>query len=285
MLAKTSVQVIPGRDTDLKIAAEVRRRLEPPWGTCLEQDYLEHSIFGNGNEIVYTMDACMDECYEMALFRKCGCRDVISMGLMTTKYADVIFCGDIKMGYDWLVKNMSCMYDVRENFVESCADEKCLHACKETTFFVTSSAAQWPQPLETIPFYYIYMKGTSTIHQSFLDEYDYSDQKPFNETDSEDLDRLFYFIRQRFTKLTLFFPSETYTEYADHIKTSPSQLLSQVGALLNFWTGITVLLFVELADCVLKMMNQWSQKRREDRLGRDKNTNIVVVSPSSKDEK
>ena len=279
MIAKTSVQVIPGRDTDLKIAAEVRERLVPPWGACRDQEYLTHGIFGNGNRIVYTHDACMDECYEIELKNSCNCRDVNAMGLMTAHYGHVIFCGDIKMGHEWLVKNMTCMYNIRERFDELCR-EKCANACKQTYFHVTSSAAQWPQPLETVPFYNIFIKNSNAIRKSFVEEFGYNDNNIFNQTNSTDLDNLFYFIRQRFTKVTLFFPSEVYKEFKDHIKTSFSQLISQVGSILNFWTGITVLLFVELVDCVLKMLSQWSQRRRQKEERSERSIVPVEVKPA-----
>ena len=117
-----------------------------------------------------------------------------------------------------------------------------------------------------------------------MEEFVYDDHNIFNQTNSTDLDNLFYFIRQRFTKVTLFFPSETYKEFKDHIKTSFSQLISQVGSILNFWTGITVLLFVELVDCVLKMLSQWSQRRqqKEERSERSIVTVEVKAAPSKK---
>ena len=123
--------------------------------------------------------------------------------------------------------------------------------------------SQWPQPLESVPFYRSYVKTESNILKSFQNEYGYNNETLFNETNTADLENLFYFIRQRFTKVKLYFPSETYRQLTDHIKTSFSQLISQVGSILNFWTGITVLLFVELADCILKMFNQWSQTKRQ----------------------
>ena len=184
------------------------------------------------------------------------------MGLMTSQYKDVKFCGDIKMGFDYLFKNMTCMFRIREQFVELCR-ERCAKACKQTIFRVTSSAAQWPQPLESVPFYTTFMKNESSILKSFWNEYGYGDNKIFNETKIEDLDNLFSFIRKSFTKIKLYFPSETYGKLTYHIKTSFSQLISQVGSILNFWAGITVLLFVELADCILKMFQQWSQTRRQ----------------------
>ena len=280
MIDKTSVQVIPGRDTDLKIAAEVRERLVPQWGNCRDQEYLTDGMFGNGNRIVYTYDACMDECYEIELKNSCNCRDVTSMGLMAIQYEHVSFCGDIKMGHEWLVGNMTCMYYVREHFDEICRD-RCANACKQTYFTVTSSAAQWPQPLETIPFYNSFIKHYTNIQKSFMEEFGYDDHNLFNLTNSTDVDNLFYFTRQRFTKVNLFFPSEIYTEFKDHIKTSFSQLVSQVGSILNFWAGITVLLFVELVDCVLKMFSQWSQIKQRKKEHTDGSVVPVEIKPAS----
>lgn len=259
LLDKTSVQVIPGRDTELKIAAEVRKRLLPPWGDCVDELYLQSAQFGSGKRVRYTLDACMDECYEIELHNVCSCKDVNSMGLMASVYESVNACGDIKMGYRWMVKNMTCMNNVRRNFVDVCR-VKCANACQQITFSVISSAAQWPEPMESIPFYKTYIKNMA-IQQSFFEEFQYDkENKRFNESSHSDLENLFYFIRQRFTKVKIYFPSETYREYADHTKTSSAQLLSQVGAILNFWTGITVLLFVELADCFLKISNQLTQR-------------------------
>ncbi len=258
LLEKTSMQVIPGRDTDLKIAVEARRRLEPPWGDCVDLDFLQYARFGHGDKVVYTYDACMDECYEMRLRESCGCKDVHSMGLMASQYQKVPYCGDIKMGYDWLVLNMSCMSLVRNDFVELCR-ERCGNSCRQVTFDVTSSAAQWPEPLEALPFYRSHINNTA-IEQTFLDEFYSGNKSNFNENNDKDLDQLFYFIRQRFTKVRIFFPSDTYREFEDHKKASSSQLMSQVGAILNFWAGITVLLFVEVADCFLKICHQLTQR-------------------------
>ena len=113
-----------------------------------------------------------------------------------------------------------------------------------------------------------------------MEEFDYNDHNIFNQTNSTDVDNLFYFIRQRFTKVTLFFPGETYKEYKDHIKTSFSQLISQVGSILNFWTGITVLLFVELVDCVLKMLSQWSQRRQQKEERPERSIVPIEVKPA-----
>ncbi len=262
-MAQSSYQVIMGRDTDIKVKVQTRGRLTQPWGNCVRQEYLDHAVSRSGKPITYTKDACLDECYEIQLKQTCGCRDITTMGLMDTRYSDVIYCGDIKMGLEYLIRNMTCMTNIRNTFEMIC-QKNCPVECKTIEFSLTSSDAQWPDPVQTASFYRSFMEGNA-IQDTFLEMYGYNTSNMFNETSPLHLYNLYKFILKHFTKVNIFFPSDTYFVLEENAKSTFSQAISQVASILNFWTGVTVLVFVEIVDCILKICHQsgclgWNKK-------------------------
>ncbi len=206
------------------------------------------------------------------------------MGLMDSQYSDITYCGDIEMGLEYLIKNMTCMTNIRNTFESICL-ETCPVECKTDEFSLTSSDAQWPDPMQATSFYRSFIEGTS-VEDSFFEIYDYSTNNMFNESSPLHLNNLYTFILRHFTKVNIFFPSDTYFVLEENAKSTFSQVLSQVASILNFWTGVTVLVFVEMLDCLLNICHQSGCLGREHReiTGKEKSNkkaDVEVSSPNS----
>ena len=89
------------------------------------------------------------------------------------------------------------------------------------------------------------------------------------------------FISENFAKLK--FPLDTlfYMEYKEVPLHSLSSLTGTLGGGLNLWTGITVLVFVEITETVMRILKGIGARYKENR---NENTNPKSVSTSTEND-
>ena len=126
---------------------------------------------------------------------------------------------------------------------------KCKHSCSEIKYTKEVSYTKWPLPHQYPSFYRKLIRSKSYASR-FAPEGENLTKRGFTDFSSKkDL------FNENFVKINFEIDEGTYLEFQEIPKYTLSSFLGTLGGVLNLWTGITVVVVVEIIEVVVNMIN------------------------------
>ena len=268
MLRRDALFLPPGSYMDVTLQIEQHNRLKSPYGSC-KKPFTKVP----GTDWQYTVDACVSVCLEELIASDCECRDLFTLNLLEDKYSNLSYCSDPNRDVDSLLWHTRCAQYVRDNHTDRCTRE-CPNPCLETQYRIQLSQAAWPpNPFHTI-FYDDYVRNRDY-------EWRYRRvQEIMNTTDQDwSLKRLGAMLQvsRNFLHSDVYLGGTTYINYTDTEHTTPEAFLSQLGGVLNLFSGITIVIFIEFIDFLLRLCFNFGEPSSNKNGTRVRNTQATDV--------
>ena len=251
----------PGMHTDIKYRIHEYKTLPAPYGDCVSDENVDMSRYPDFSwqgKIKYTQRACMVLCNTYGIRDKCECTNVDSSHGLVEATEQYPYCANASLPIEELVRYEGCLYDYSVAIMGKCQRE-CQTACYWRDFDQEVSSANWPQNAFHEAFYEKYVTN-GTFKPKFA-ETEKSVSKnntgcncqngPNDEILKADL------ITSNFLKLSTHLENFRVGLMEDTPKYNFASLLSQLGGLLNLWSGITVYLLVELLELGIRLGIAW----------------------------
>ena len=256
------IYMMAGEWYKIHVKQEQRTRLRPPWGECYKMV--------NGTVYEYTFDkrrytfhGCVSVCIEYHITKDCGCKDVNLMSLFledeTEEFKRMNYCQDIKiqgLNGSAYFDQFYCTELYRGLRTENCT-KWCQLPCKEMRYRTTTSQSKWPNRQSHDAFYTEYIKNR-IYENRFTSKVDWKRTPKLVEK----------LINENFLRASVYMGDSMYNQFVDKAAITPFSLLSQLGGALNLWSGITVIIVIEVIDLVVHII--------QDKLYPDKTTVIKV---------
>ena len=238
-----ALQLEPGRMAHIEVNQEVRGRLPAPYGDCKEE-----AAFGEVYEAKlqkgYTMRSCSSMCVERLIYEECHCKDTTMMDLFPEVYPElaeeVPYCNDIKLAADKFYEYSDCAKNFHSNALEQCA-QNCSFSCTETIYKTSLSNSGWPKDYDMKTFYYKFIYGRPYQHH-------FGDIGAWMMNPDSEL------VKTIFLRLAVFHGDYRINSFNTSAAISQTSFLSQLGGALNLWSGITIIVFMEIIDLAFQII-------------------------------
>ena len=242
------IYLMPGEWSRIQVKQEKRTRLAPPWGECYNE--VNGTLYNyTFNKRQYTLHGCLSVCIEHHMVEDCNCKDVNLMSLLledeTEEMKKLGYCQDIKLQalnhtayYDQYI----CAEISRGVRMDNCS-QWCQLPCEEMRYRTTTSHSRWPKTEALGVFYNQYINGR--VYQNRFPTREEWDASPRL---AESL------INENFLRASIYMGDYRYNMYVDKRAMTPSTLLSQLGGALNLWSGITVIIIIEVVDLIIHII-------------------------------
>ena len=244
----------PGKLTVSELAITRVDRLPTPYSErdCADIDNEEQIMLENRSFNLNYM-SCFGACTVRYVQDQCNCTDMNLLHnpeVETTKYG---YCTSINQPVKELFKKADCSERVKGAGALHCSKE-CKEPCKEIKYRLFTSYTRWPLPSQTGTFYTNFIKNKPFEYQYNHKEKIYERLAAGDDSVSES-DRFYALklIEDNFASVSVFSGSLYYTHLKDEPKLGIAALFSQLGGSLNLWSGITVLIFAEIIDLVIRL--------------------------------
>ncbi len=263
-----------GHHTDVSFRAKMIQRLGPPHGTCTEQVRMQapfaDSFVGRHK---HSSSGCMLVCETKRIRQICGCTDVdVSAGLFeaTTEFP---YCLNASLPLRQLIGNHKCIRQARYDAKIHCV-ETCLPSCNELEFDEKISSAPWPMEIfhENIYEKYIAKGRLARKFKPILESSGKDDRNSTEchcENKNERKRQRSELIRSNFLKITTRLNSFILTVYEDKAAYTTASFVSQLGGLLNLWSGITVYLAVEIVELIIRVCTHQLESKNKGKVEAD----------------
>ena len=251
----------PGMHTNIQYRLREYKSLPHPYGNCVSDEDIDMSKFPDFSwqgRIKYTQSACLRLCDTYSIREKCGCTNVDSSHGLVEATEEHPYCGNASLSIEELLRFEQCLYDQSVRIMAHCQQE-CQTACYRREFDQQVSSANWPLNAFHNPFYERYV--TNGVLKRRFSQAEISLSKNSigskNQSDLDDKIQKANLIKSNFLKLSTDLHSFRVGIMEDTAKYNVASLMSQLGGLLNLWSGITVYLFVELLELGIRLGIAW----------------------------
>ena len=225
-----------GQHTVLQAKRHVIKRLPEPYGPCVNTN-ITHREYTWRNT---------SSCLTNMTRKHCNCTDVQHATFETPYDVDTFpYCGNMQYGIAWLQNKTHCVGHLN---AELCTYESRL-PCTEHQYPVQTSLIAWPslnQGFENFFNAYIMGRPGSEI---FEPVHQYIQKNCSNAAEclllQQQADSL---IRNNFLKFSFYLRDNYYSITEEQPKIEIVELISQCGSILNLWSGITVIIFIEILE-------------------------------------
>ncbi len=235
-------ELAAGTFSTIRIRPQMRVRKSQPYGSCVTRydspTYTRH----DGTPYLYTALACWSACVEAYVVQACHCNDAALLGIMLPYYSNISFCGNISVGAETVISRVSCAEDTRIQTYSECY-YSCQLACEETVYFHTTSSIVWPNLNDMQSLYDMYFANTESDR--------YFSEIISNISMSADF---YHTIQNNVLGVALQLSDYKYLKITDSEKISMSGLISQLGGALNLWSGISIMVIVEIGELFFRII-------------------------------
>ena len=221
---------------ELRFIFTLFHRRSEPHGNCIStQEY-----GGSGQ--------CYDDCLNRAVWEECDCNPATNLVNPGDKEA----CLSVLLPKTKLIRYQDCANHTIWTVSGQCSDS-CRLGCSETRYKTQPSYARWPIPYQAESFY-----------RQFVESKPYS--KMFetpsvpHSTDNENLEKLLnswlrrQLIENNFVKIDFVLDFTSYLEFTEVPQYSLFSFLGTLGGSLNLWTGITVVVVIEIIETMINIL-------------------------------
>ena len=185
----------------------------------------------------------------------CGCIvpefGVLSSPDRSEKYT---MCGYLTNDSSIAENQMECVDKITNSGNRTCI-KVCLAKCKELYTSTSTTYLEWPKDNFQLSLYKNFIKDRPfashfTQYQAIYEQVNTKDMNS-----SQILDKLsnLHAIRKNFLKFTILANQESFTVIEDMPKLTVTELFSQIGGILNLYSGITMLVLVELLELLFNL--------------------------------
>ncbi len=239
-----------GAATEISYAIESVRRLDEPYGECISDQEADPPII-LGEQVDYSTEVCRAECLGTQILNDCGCIEVGASHNILLDKEDLgyPYCFSVNYTRNELLGTYLCARSVLVQHAMDCV-KQCAAPCKENKYIRTVSSVRWPRP-EMYPSFF-----ANTIQDKDYGTRFTALQKDCTEDESctlmEKLNQQ-YLIENNFAKVNVVLGNNMHVTYEDTVKVSWDSLMAQLGGVLNLWSGITLVVIIEVLEYILKL--------------------------------
>ena len=240
----------PGVSTSVEIHKENYKRLSEPYGQCSSSEC--------------SRDDCILQCYKTKLVENCNC--IVLEEYDPKGNENLTFCLSVHHSPSQLVENLRCVESVNNGILDACF-AFCKPKCEEVRYKTQASYTKWPLPHQFTSFYNKLIKD-----QPFSAKFDILD--PNNHSNNEDIFMMQFksllkkqLVEDNFLKIDFTLSVKAFREFVEVPEFSLSAFLGSLGGILNLWTGITVVVFVEFIEIIFNIIftcNVSSESRQDN---------------------
>ena len=237
----------PGMHTDIQYRIQEYKTLPDPYGDCVIHEDIDTNQFPDFSwqgRIKYSQAACSILCNTYGIRDKCGCTSVDSSHGMVDATEEYPYCANASLPIEDLERFEECLFNRSVEIMVHCR-EKCQTACCWREFDQQVSSANWPLNAFHEAFYDRYVTNGTLKSRFAKAEESLSKNNTGCNSRCDDKIRKANLIQSNFLKLSTHLNNFRVERMEDTPKYNIASLMSQLGGLLNLWSGITVYLFVE----------------------------------------
>ena len=217
----------PGTLTTVTMEKELYSRLPDPGETCVSEG--PH----------YSQDKCFDECLQRGFLRNCNCTSLTLLGESPVSGTP---CLSVELPQADLLRNQRCSSRVKKSLTKECS--YCKHACSEVKYKTLVSYTKWPLPQQYTSLYHRVIKSKP-----------YSDKfRILSQTNSSRLHDARHLVEDNFVKINFILDSTHYYELKEVPKYTLFSFLGTLGGAFNLWTGITVVVVIEILETIINIV-------------------------------
>ncbi|ELU18181.1 hypothetical protein CAPTEDRAFT_216265 [Capitella teleta] len=239
--------IIPaGNDVCVNLHPTLREREKAPYGDCTNY---------SGSTFV-SQYHCFDKCFDDHIKRDCNCVEPSTPVLSTDDEAE--YCLKLQASTDRLIDIVLCREGSLNKRLATCLDE-CLLPCEETQGNIGVHMSTWPSMNQLPAFYESFIQNKS-FESSYLDVKKAIDVAASTNAKESfvQLDNALRRVRDNFVRMTIKLTDHRVFLLKDIKKIHLSELGSQLGGALNLWSGVTIIVVLELAELVYRLMRRMS---------------------------
>ncbi|ELT95801.1 hypothetical protein CAPTEDRAFT_195248 [Capitella teleta] len=249
---RKSMLLPPGHISAVNIDISQRHRLQAPYGQCTPNTP-DAFFVQSGANAPYSRKACHAACVQANITEYCGCRDPSMAATYTLAETKLPFCSGPRETYAERMETSQCAL-LRTAAISTDCHKGCSQACQKLDVTPTLTTALWPRPSQQLGLYKTFIRGKTYAdkfkeYESILQEF----EKTGNETKALHSLNQFSSIQKNFVLVEVIRSQVGISIVADQVKTTPSDLVSTIGSLLNLYSGITVIILVEIIDYIFNM--------------------------------
>lgn len=237
-----------------RIHAEIKQRVRAagPYGSCQEGDY-------QGYE---KLKLCVAQCLSQTIETHCDCIHVKVASKLPNPDANFTkpYCFNIAdLSLPELLQRAACVNNVTNiTVLESCL-EGCPQPCREYQYVHYSSFCSWPGIWDLESFYTSFISGRNyESHYSQLKDVVCTSCSDTMDCYSKKM-IAYKAIQNNFLQISYRLSDHRYLRLEDIPKSLIEDVCSQVGGVLNLWSGITIIVFLELLEMFCRILKNWGE--------------------------
>ena len=215
----------PGLRTSVKIQKQIHTRLSQPHGDCIK---------GMGN---YNQLFCVNDCVSKLIVEYCNCYTQTDI---RPKNESINSCLSVETNQSNLLESYKCELATKARMIMNDECCECKYSCSEIRYNTKVSYTKWPLPHQYSSFYKKLIRS-KPFASRFATEGE-------NFTDFSSKKDLF---NENFVKIDFSLNTKAYLEFLEVPKYTLFSFVGTLGGALNLWTGITVVVIVEIIEVVI----------------------------------
>jgi hypothetical protein len=232
---EVSVEISSGTHAKLDVKPALRRKLTPPYGLCKAYEPSDNAIL------------CRIRCLRNATLQKCNCDAYQSHRLNPTLFRDP--CGKLQDDDKNTSLRAECLMDVYGTQLDVCS---CPEHCDTYTPSIVVSSSSWPQPEQQLLFYQDQIRPKPFRDKYIAYESIIAQVQAGQQADARLALQQTSLIAQNFAMLDIRFRN-TLQITEDIPRTSLFNVCARIGGNMNLFSGISLLIFMEIVDLVVKI--------------------------------
>lgn len=247
-----AVSLPVGFESMVHVSQVERIRKGEPYSNCMDYDDIKYFNLQQ-RQFNYSMNMCMKNCLFENILKKCNCVEPAAAMLgAETNIEGIGMCGALGSSSQTIINSANCSWYVSSTDGGVCR-HKCPYKCHQVSVSTSSYLLKWPRASYQLDLYknFIHNKSYGVYFREYYDIIEKLEAGTINSSQAIREVRHLRILEDNFVKFTISANQETVSVVEDAPKLSPTELLSQIGGILNLYSGITTVLLIELIEVVV----------------------------------
>ncbi len=202
----------------------------------------------------YSYQSCVDVCIQNVTRNTCQCYPVAYPSyIQHNNWTQTPFCLSLQLDGNTFLNKSICMTEVIMANLHKCYTT-CQPACKEFRHYYNTFDSMWPTKTQQLDFYRQFIQGKP--YEDHFGIYSKISQLASNGnlTEAKTLLQQTSLIEDNFAKVSVFFTTTNIVVIEDKPSTSLTDLFARLGGTLNLYSGISLIIVVELVDFLYRIL-------------------------------
>lgn len=262
-LQNRGLRLSPGELATVSFTMLKRIRLSEPYGTCMKNIKKNLYEVPLGVKSDYNNLLCKSACLQSRISAKCNCLNSDTRAVFSLEELNQPYCAGPRPTFEERLESQLCALVVNLNYSKSC-NQVCHKECEERSVEPTVTASQWPTYSQQLSFYNQEIKG-----QPYADSYsEYGkllDKVMRDQNISAALNQLQKMtkIKENFLKVDILLSDPSLSIVTSEIKVTQETLISSIASFMNMFSGITLIVFVEVIDYLFHIIVAVCRKKEQ----------------------